>query len=126
MKVTQMLIAISLFFAVLLGLHFVINQFFALHYWNSTTPILYFFAFLVSLLGIILLAKVKQKDAKLFVQGFLAYTVLQFLIIITSMLIVVTLSPETARKFAVQLLFVSFLTIVFQSVFLARVKTKNA
>lgn len=122
MSLTKILISIFLFYTCVLGVHFGLNDLLNLNYWNNFTPWLYSCILIMTAVCIPLLATIKRKDAKLFVQGFLAFTVLQFLAVITAVLVVVTLYPDKARNFAAQLLFLAFLTLVFQSIVLAKIK----
>jgi hypothetical protein len=89
------------------------------------TPWLYLSFFVLTVLCIPLLLHLKKKDAQLFIQGFLSYTVLQMLFIIIGMLVVIKFHPNLAKNFAAQLLFVSFFVLIFQSILLAKTSIQN-
>ncbi|MEO9257552.1 MAG: hypothetical protein ABI207_04170 [Crocinitomicaceae bacterium] len=122
MNFKQLIICILFFYAGLLGIHFGVNKLFSLSYWNGFTPWVYISIALLSLLCIPLLIGFKRKDPQLFIQGFLSYTVIQMLTVITITLILVKKYPDNARNYATQLLLLIFATLVFQSILLLKDK----
>jgi hypothetical protein len=122
MNIKQLIICILFFYAGLLGIHFGINKLFNLNYWNGFTPWAYFIIALFSFICIPMLIRFKRKDAQLFVQAFLSYTVIQMLLVITITMVMVKKYPENARNYAIQLLLLIFATLVFQSIVLLKDK----
>ena len=118
--IKQGVIQDALFFFGLICLQFGINRLFALNAWNSYTISIYLSVGFLSLFALPYLRTIKSKDAKLFVQAFLTYTVLQMLVLMTLLLIVMTKYPKDLRNVSFQLLPVFVASIIFQSVFLSK------
>ena len=106
----------------ILLIQFSVHLLFGIDCWNNYTIIVYSVVFGITYAGIPLLVKLKSKDQQLFVQGFLAFTVIQMLLLMTLILIVIVKYREIAINFSFQLLALFFASLGIQTVILLRAK----
>lgn len=99
-------------------IQFGIHRIFDVNCWNKYTILVYSVVFGITLLALPLLKRLKLKDQQLFVQGFMAFTVIQMLILMTLVLVAVFKFREHAVNFSFQLIAIFFVALAIQTVVL--------
>jgi len=97
---------------------FSIHRIFEVNCWNKYTLLVYSVVFGITFLALPLLKRLKFKDQQLFVQGFMAFTVIQMLILMTLVLVAVFKFRENAVNFSFQLIAIFFTALAIQTIVL--------